>query len=178
EANHAAALREVVEIADREHVVAPERAQDLLQLRRLRGADVKNVTARRLRDAAQAAHDHRPAVDPLARDRLIERAAERIIAQHPDHDRGALIREGRGRPVDELREVEEKDGLDLLRRGPGTSRVRPGLRRPDSEQAGSDDQRRGCGPSPSSQKSHVTRPKTLRSIALRSPGPPKSTWLP
>src|SRR5690348_17078363 len=53
EANHAAALREVVEIAHGEYVAALEGVQDLRQVRRLRRADVENMATRRIADALQ-----------------------------------------------------------------------------------------------------------------------------
>ena len=109
----------------------------------------------------EATHHDRPAIHALTGDRLIERAVEGIIAQHADHDRRALVGEGSAGPVDELREIEEEDGLDLLRR-------RRGERGPAPEQARDGERRRGSSRRTGSQKPHLSRPKTLRSMALRS----------
>lgn len=48
------------------------------------------------------------------RDGRIEIAIERIVAKHADHDRLLLARECGGRPLDELREIEQEHGLDLV----------------------------------------------------------------
>src|SRR6185437_11752806 len=109
----------------------------------------------------QAAHDDRPPVYLLPGDRLIEGAAEGVIAQYTDHDRRALAGERPRRPVDELREIEQEHSLHLLRR-------RGGERTTSGEQASDRERRHGRKRCTASQKPHVSRPKTLRSMALRS----------
>ena len=66
-----------------------------------------------------ASYRERTAVHGLAAHDFIERRAERVAAEHADHQRRAPVGECSRGPVDELGEVEEEDRLDLIlgRRG-------------------------------------------------------------
>ena len=55
-----------------------------------------------------------PAVDFAVLDRLRQRRAEWVAAQHAHHDGGISVRELLRRPLDELGEVVEERGLDLI----------------------------------------------------------------
>jgi hypothetical protein len=53
-------------------------------------------------------------VDRFALDCFLQGSAKGIIAEHADVKRRIRIRERIGRPFDELREVEEESGLELI----------------------------------------------------------------
>ena len=93
----------------------------------------------------------------------IEEIAERVTTQNPDDQRRLRVRNGLRRPIDELREVEQEDGLHLSLGGPRC--LRP--------QAGGAYQQQGRR---DSQKRHAIAPYTPRSISRRAgPGAPNST---
>src|SRR5438132_4398026 len=62
----------------------------------------------------QAPDRELPAIDGFAIDRLIDGAAKGVLAEDADDERGAAVAEGFGRPLDELGEVIEKGGFDLI----------------------------------------------------------------
>src|SRR2546430_3166950 len=49
----------------------------------------------------------------FAADGLIEKALERVVPQHADDERSCGVGKGCRRPIDELREVEQEDGLQV-----------------------------------------------------------------
>jgi hypothetical protein len=90
----------------------------------LRSTDEQDVAGFDVLDAAKPCDRQLAALDDFSLDHLIEESAERIVAQHADDNRGVRAGKRVGRPVDELNEVEQEDGLDLalverraLRRG-------------------------------------------------------------
>src|SRR2546422_9815929 len=56
----------------------------------------------------------------------IEEIAERVTTQNPDDQRRLRVRNGLRRPIDELREVEQEDGLHLSLGGPRCLRPQAG----------------------------------------------------
>ena len=77
-----------------------------------------------LLDRFVAPHRQRTAVDGLAAHDLVERCAERIAAEHADHERRAAVGKRGRRPVDELREVEQEHRLHLVLARCGRRRLR------------------------------------------------------
>src|SRR6185437_17125156 len=85
----------------------------------------QDLAVRQLLDALETTHDERAACDDFSTNDLIQCRTEWILAKYTDHN-GSIRRGKRLRwPVDELREVEEEDGLNLRRRGRSQRRTRP-----------------------------------------------------
>ncbi len=112
--DHDAALRRAVRLGDRQRAVVVEQGKNLSQARNLGLIDEEDLAVVDLGNAAEAAHGERVPVDPLVVDRLVQVRAEGIAADDAD-DKGLV---GRGeclrRPLDETREIEQKDGLNLI----------------------------------------------------------------
>ncbi len=64
----------------------------------------------------------RMVVDGLAAQHIIKSGAERVVTQNADEDGAGRTSEGSGGPFDELREIEEEGGLDLIFDGSGALR--------------------------------------------------------
>src|SRR5712691_7321662 len=156
EANHASPFRESVGVTHREDRPVLEMREYLL--RRIPPSpgptDEQNVAARDVFDALIALDDERPRAATFSPHGGIEEAAERVATQNPDDQRRLRVGNGLRRPIDELREVEQEDGLDLSLGG---------LRRLRFETGGAHQQQRGDR----SQKRHVTAPYTPRWMSRR-----------
>src|SRR5207245_11607657 len=119
--------------------------------------DEQDVAPRDVFHALIAMHDEGPRSPMLAAHGGIEKVAERVATQNPDDERRLRVGNGLRRPIDELREVEQEDGLHLHLGG--LSRLRAEAGGADQEQGGRD-----------SQKCHATAPYTPRWISRRGSG--------
>src|SRR5882762_3653288 len=113
EANHASPFGEAVGVTHREDRPILETRQYLLRLSARGPIDEQDVAPRDVIHPLIATDGEGPRSPPLAAHRGIEEVAERILAQNPDDQRRLRVRNGLGRPIDELREVEQEDGLYL-----------------------------------------------------------------
>src|SRR2546422_2813459 len=153
EADHAAPLGESVGVAHRDDRPALETRQDLLR-RVCRGPiDEQDGAPRDVLHPLIATDGEGPRPSTLPAHGGIEEVAERILAQDPDHQRRLRVRNGLGRPIDELREVEQENGL-YLRLGGLRLRSQPG---------GAHQQYSGRD----LQKRHATAPYTPRWMSRR-----------
>jgi hypothetical protein len=109
----------------RQNATALERSQDLIQVAALRATDEQDVAVADLRHTAVALDDQGSLIDHLPANDFVELRTERVLAENTDDERRVGAREGLGRPVDKLGEIEEKDRLDLILRRPGDARERP-----------------------------------------------------
>src|SRR5437870_2118047 len=154
EANHAAPFGESVGVAHREDRPILETREDIFRLIRHGPTDEQDVALRDVFHALIATHDEGPRSATLSAHGGIEKVAERVATQNPDDERRLRIGNGLGRPVDELREVEQEDGLHLSLGG------LPHLR---AEAGGADHEQGGRN----SQKCHATAPYTPRWMSRR-----------
>src|SRR2546421_6761017 len=157
EANHAAPFGESVGVAHREDRPILETREDVLRLIRHGPTDEQDVAPRDVFHALIAMHDEGPRSPMLAAHGGIEKVAERVATQNPDDERRLRVGNGLRRPIDELREVEQEDGLHLSLGG--RSRLRAEAGGADQEQGGRD-----------SQKCHATAPYTPRWMSRRGSG--------
>src|SRR5439155_743691 len=163
EANHASTLREPVLVTHGENRPVSETRGNLVQAIARGPADEQDVTGLDLRHAVIAPDLEDPPSYLLTADGLIEEAFERIVPENADDERGFGVGKGRGRPIDELREVEHEDGLHLSLGCPRRLRT----------QAGGAYQQQSDG---DSQKRHATAPypppvcEQVLSRQLRSEG--------
>src|SRR6266511_4381490 len=104
-----------------------------------------------------------PAFQALIAHGSVQGAAERIIAENADHERRVGGGKGFGRPIDELREVEQEHGLHLVFRGPHGLRGQP-ARHHEQRNEGKRPRRAA---ERRAQKCHSTNPYTPRSISRR-----------
>src|SRR5215475_4106654 len=88
---------------------------------RLGGANKKDVAGLRPASLIQMTDGNGPAFDGLSFDDALERPAERVLSKHANSQRAILVFR-RLRPLDELGEVVEKSGLDLVL-GRGSARA-------------------------------------------------------
>src|SRR6266853_193687 len=140
EPDHAAPLGESVGVAHREDGPVLETRDDLLR-RISRGlTDEQDVAPRDVVHPLITMDGEGPRSATLPADGGVEEVAERILAQNPD-DQGRLrIRNGLRRPIDELREVEQENGLYLRLGGLRRLRSQPG--RAHQQYSGRDLQKR------------------------------------
>src|SRR5882762_3766163 len=172
EANHASPFGESVDVADREDRPVLEARERLLQARPVGPADEQDVARLDLVHALVPADLEWVPSQALITHGLVQQTLERIIPQNADDHRRVGVGKGVGRPIDELCEVEEKDRLQLVFRGPGVLRRQPRAReeqhrereRPRLRRSG---ERRA-------QKRHSTSPYTPRSISRRVADAPNS----
>src|SRR2546430_2424938 len=157
EANHAAPFGESVGVTHGEDRPVLEARENVLGSVSCGPADEEDVAPRDVVHALIAMDDERPRPATLPAHRGIEEVAERVAAQDPDDQRCLRVRHRLGRPVDELREVEQEDGLHL--RLGGSRRLRPQV-------AGAHQQQRGRD----SQNRHATAPYTPRWMSRRRSG--------
>src|SRR2546426_262208 len=132
----------------RSDISTPRRGNDLGHAQQL-GADRQVCRFRRFRvdlepDTAPVSHEANHA-SPLG---------EPVAAENPDDQRRLRVRNGLRRPIDELREVEQEDGLHLSLGGP--RRLRPQTRGAYQQHSGGDP-----------QKCHATAPYTPRWMSRR-----------
>src|SRR2546427_5961240 len=112
--------------------------------------------------------------------RLVQHAPERIIPEHADDHRRVGVGKRVSRPIDELREVEEEDGLQLVFRGPRglrrEARPRPEIQTGREDPRHDSPQRAPRAPSGDdrAQKRHAIAPYTPRSMLRRVAGAPNS----
>src|SRR5207253_11381177 len=85
--------RRTMRIGDGENAAALERPQNPLEMSELGGGYEEDLTFTDLRDAGIALDREQMPVDALSAHHVIEIAAEGILAQHPDHERCALLRQ-------------------------------------------------------------------------------------
>ena len=111
--------------------------------------------------AAEAAHLERVFADTLAAHGLVELRGELFAAQHTDDQRLGGRSEAVRRPLGEVREVVDEDGLDLLL---GRRRAR-GTRNRAVNQHGA--QQREPGGAEHLQRRQASLPNTLRSTSAR-----------
>ena len=114
ELNHSSPAGEILGVADRERVHFSRRCERLFQLPVLGSADKEHLAALDLLRGSKALNRQPSVVHLFAAHDVIEVRAERIVAEHADRQRSALLGEDGGRPVHELREVEQKHGLHLI----------------------------------------------------------------
>src|SRR5882672_3865254 len=154
EANHPSPLRESVGVTHREDRPVLETRQYLLRLSPGGSIDEQDVAPRDVFHALIALDDEGPRAAPLPAHGGIEEVAERVATQNPDDQRRLRVGNGLRRPIDELREVEQENGLHL-RLG--------GLRRLRSQARGADQQQSRGDP----QKCHAIAPYTPRWMSRR-----------
>src|SRR5213595_304968 len=111
EANHATPFGESVGVAHREDRPILETREDVLRLIRHGPTDEQDVAPRDVFHALIALHDEWPRSPTLSAHGGIEKITERVATQNPDDERRLRIGNGLGRPVDELREVEQEDEI-------------------------------------------------------------------
>src|SRR2546421_420122 len=157
EANHAAPFGESVGVAHREDRPILETREDIFRLIRHGPTDEQDVAPRDVFHALIALHDEWPRSPTLSAHGGIEKITERVATQNPDDERRLRIGNGLGRPVDELREVEQEDGLHLSLGG--LPRLRAEAGRAHQKQGGRE-----------SQKCHATVPYTPRWMSRRGSG--------
>src|SRR2546426_4223221 len=157
EANHAAPFGESVGVAHREDRPILETREDVFRLIRHGPTDEQDVAPRDVFHPLIALHDEGPRSPMLSTHGGIDKVAERVATQNPDDERRLRIGNGLGRPVDELREVEQEDGLHLSLGG------LPRLR----AEAGGAPQKQGGR---ASQKCQATVPYTPRWMSRRVSG--------
>ena len=96
--------------------------ENLVKLRAFGAVDEENLAVADLTDIAVTTHQQRTVIYLLAPDCFIQTRTERIVAEDTDDKRFAGGRECLGRPFDEMRKIEDENGLDLvLRRGLGAA---------------------------------------------------------
>src|SRR5438093_2498787 len=134
EANHASPLRESVGVTHREDRPVLEAREYLLRPIPRGPTDEQDIAPRDVFDPLIAMDDEWPCSPMLPAYGGIEEVAERVASQNPDDQRRLRVGNGLGRPIDELREVEQEDGLHLSL---GGFRLRP-------EAGGADQQQRSC----------------------------------
>src|SRR5882762_7272261 len=154
EANHASPFRESVGVTHREDRPILETRQYLLRLSARGPIDEQDVAPRDVFHALIALDREGPRAASLPAHGGIEEVAEWVATENPDDQRRLRVGNGLGRPVDELREVEQEDGLHL--RLGGLARLRPEARGADQQQGGAD-----------SQKRHATAPYMPRWMSRR-----------
>src|SRR5690242_21189634 len=108
-----------VEVRDGECARVFEIAQDRVRIRARRTIDEENLTRLQISTGPKAFDDEPPTGDLLAPHSVVERTSERVVTEHADDERLLRIGQRLGRPAHELREIEKKDGLDLVLRGLG-----------------------------------------------------------
>src|SRR5579871_2688861 len=124
-----------VGIAYREYAAPLEGSQNRRQVRNLRSRDVQDVAVAHFVDAVITLDDHRMLFDMLATHDRVEIGAEGILTQDADHERGRSTFVRAARPLHELREIEEEDGLHaILGRGgsPAQGGAHPHEQQPQS----------------------------------------------
>src|SRR2546426_10661353 len=124
EANHAAPFGESVGVAHREDRPILETREDVLRLIRHGPTDEQDVAPRDVFHALIATHDEGPRSATLSAHGGIEKVAERVATQNADDERRLRVGNGLGRPIDELCEGEQEDGLHTIRRLAARSRSR------------------------------------------------------
>src|SRR2546430_2366637 len=159
EPHHAALIGEVGVVAHGEDGPIPKPAQDLAHAIASGLMDEQDVARFDFVDRLVAPDLKRPPPQLLPAHGLVEKLPERIAPENADDERRRRIGKRIGRPVDELRKVEEKDGLHAVLRGVLGLRRQPAAPPPPDRP---EQQRRGRENPP--QKRHSTVPYTPRSI--------------
>src|SRR6266566_3751668 len=154
EANHAAPFGESVGVAHREDRPILETREDVFRLIRHGPTDEQDVAPRDVFHPLIAMDDEWPRSPTLSAHGGIEKVAERVATKNADDERRLRVGNGLRRPIDELREVEQEDGLHLSLGG--RSRLRA--------EAGDTEQEQGRR---DSQKCHATAPYTPRWMSRR-----------
>src|SRR6266550_3772148 len=163
EANHAPPFSESLGVTHREDRPVLEAREDLLRLISHRPTDEQDVAPRDIVHSLITTDREWPRSPMFPAHGGIEEIAERVGTQNSDDQRRLRVGNGLRRPIDELRKVEQEDGLHL--RFGSLRRLRP-------EAGGTNQQQRGGD----SQKCHASAPYTPRSISRRvGPGAPNST---
>src|SRR5690348_7815607 len=168
EPHHAALIGEVGVVAYGEDGTILKPAQDLGHAIAIGLVDEQDVARCDFVDRLVAPDLKRPPPQLLPAHGLVEKLPERIAPENADDERRRRIGKRIGRPVDELRKVEEKDGLHAV------LRCTPGLRRQPASPDRPEQQRRGC--ENLLQKRHSIVPYTPRSISRRVAAAPNSAW--
>src|SRR5580704_13369915 len=127
ELNDAAVFREILGIADGEYTAVPECFEDAVHALALGSGNKENLARSRLLAARDQVNRNGPVGHRFSANRVVERRAERIFAQHANGERIVGIGERLGRPFDESGKVEEKHGFELIFADGGS--VRAGSRR-------------------------------------------------
>src|SRR5712691_536161 len=154
EANHAPPFGEAVGVTHREDRPVLETREDLLRPIPHRPTDEQDVAPRDVFHSLKTLDLKWPCSPMFPAHGGIEEGAERVAPQNPDDHRRVRVGNGLGRPIDELREVEQEDGLHLSLGGP--PRLRPQTGSAYQHQSGGDPQKR-----------HAIAPYTPRSMSRR-----------
>ena len=109
-----APLGRMLDIAHGERRVAIQTPENLLQLRSLGITDEQHVASAQLARFAIALHDEGMALHALAAHRRIELRAEAILTEHAQREGRIRGAERLCGPLDELGEIEQEDGFDLI----------------------------------------------------------------
>src|SRR3989475_8393403 len=151
---------EALHLAHREHARSVKVLHDLGQAALLRRADEQHVARFDALDRLDTADDQAPGLHGLAVDGL-ECLFGGIVAQDADGDGAASLGQGLARPFDELDEVIQEGGLDLV--------LVRGLRARAQWRAPRHPRRRGSHPPPPHEPAGGHHPKGPLAAAGTSP---------
>src|SRR5579863_10533002 len=97
-----------------ENAAAFEGVDDLRQVWQLLGRDEQDLAVAQPCDIGIALDGKRMVAHGLAAHDLVQAAAEGIFAEHADHEGTVLLGQRAGWPLNEMREVEEEYGFELV----------------------------------------------------------------